>query len=268
MVDRVVVPLDDSRRSQAALDVGTALRDALGARLHLVSVVAAVDEVETRRAALATAVPGADVSVLVDDAPAEALLGFLDGGENDVCCMATHARGAVTEMVVGSVAQRMVHAHSGPVVLVGPHHAGKWSGPVKSVLACVDGSPLSEQVLAPAVRFARAMKVDLQLVQVLKPEATALSEGQDAAEWAYLRRTAERLKRDSGIDVQWDVLHGDDPAEAVSGYADAMPGALVAMTTHGRSGLSRLTLGSVAQRVVHESVGPVWVIRPASEARS
>ncbi|HRP95864.1 MAG TPA: universal stress protein [Rhodocyclaceae bacterium] len=266
MENCVIVPVDDSHRSLDALIAGQALAGQLGLRLHLVSVVARQDEVGARRNAICDAIEelDADITVLADAAPAEALLRVLGEGSGNVCCMATHARGAISEMALGSVARQIVQRHDGPVVLVGPRHARKWRGPIGSVLVCVDGSPLSEQALAPAAGFAARLKATLQLTQVLEPEAARMSDNGDTGEWVYLRRLHDQLRHEQGIGAEWEVLHGNDPADAITSYADAQPGALIVLTSHGRSGLNRLVMGSVAQSIVRASASPVWIVRPQS----
>jgi nucleotide-binding universal stress UspA family protein len=263
----VIVPVDDSHRALDALIAGQALAAQLGLRLHLVSVVPRQDEIAAREKAIRGAIDelDADITVVADAAPAEALLRVLGDGRDTVCCMATHARGAVSEMVLGSVARRIVAEHAGPVVLVGPRHPRKWHGPIGTVLVCVDGSPLSEQALAPAAGLAARLKATLQLTQVLEPDAVRMSDGGDTGEWVYLRRLHDQLRREQGIAAEWEVLHGKDPADAITAYANAQPGSMVVLTSHGRSGLNRLLMGSVAQSIVRASASPVWIVRPQAD---
>ena len=200
-----------------------------------------------------------------EERKAEGRLRALQSGKGNICCMATHARGAVSEMVLGSVARHIVQEYPGPVVLVGPRHVKKWAGPVKTVHVCVDGSPLSEQALAPAVQCARLLDATLQLIQVLDPETTKLAEGGDSGEWVYLRRLYDQLRKDKGIVAEWEVLHGRDAADAITSFVDDQPGSLIVMCSHGRSGLNRLVMGSVAQSVLRGSRSPVWIIRPRKD---
>lgn len=260
----VVVPVDDSHRSLDALKAGEVLAAQMGLKLHLVSVVAREADVSGREQAIRGAIDDvqADITVVADPSPADGLLGALQSGKGNICCMATHARGAVSEMVLGSVASHIVQEYRGPVVLVGPKHVKKWTGPISTVQVCVDGSSLSEQALAPAVQCATLLKAALQLIQVLDPETTKLAEGGDSGEWVYLRRLHDQLRKDKGVAAEWEVLHGKDAAEAITSYTDGQPGSLIVMSSHGRSGLNRLVMGSVAQSVLRTSASPVWIIRP------
>lgn len=258
----LVIPVDDSHRSIDALKAGQALATQMGLTLHLVSIVPDQNEVAAREKAIRKHIDGlqAEVTVLADPEPGAALLRTLSGGKGNVCCMATHARGAVSEMVLGSVARSIVQGYAGPVVVVGPKYAAKWVAPVKTVVVCVDGSPLSEQALAPAAKCATWLKATLQLVQVLDPE-TPVPEDSDSGEWVYLRRLADQVRKDHGIAADWEVLHGKDAATAVTSYVNTQPGSLIVLSSHGRSGMDRVLMGSVAQNIVRDSTSPVWIIR-------
>jgi len=83
----------------------------------------------------------------------------------------------------------------------------------------------------------------------------------DVQEDNYLHGLANALRR-QGVDAQWDVLHGNDPAHAISQYAAGWPGSIIALATHARRGLPRVVTGSVAMRLVGESSAPVLVVHP------
>ena len=77
---------------------------------------------------------------------------------------------------------------------------------------------------------------------------------------SYLDGVQSRLIAEGVRVVETQVAQGS-PADAIVSLATAEPGSLVAMTTHGRSGLGRMVLGSVAERVVRQSGCPVLLIR-------
>ncbi len=87
----------------------------------------------------------------------------------------------------------------------------------------------------------------------------------DAAATEYLKAAAERLRAEGLSSVEERLLHGN-AAAAILDLAQESPGAMVAMTTHGRSGIGRWVLGSVADRVVRHAGVPVLIIRPKEEA--
>lgn len=150
------------------------------------------------------------------------------------------------------------------------------------IVVPLDGSKLAERALERATELARAVNVPIHLVRVidlgridgkgslvwgLSPWALqrALDEEQQDS-LAYLERTSQRLK-DRGVAVFAEVRHGNAPDEIV---ATAMEDDLIVMSTHGRGGLARWFLGSVAESVARQASGPVMLIRvlPALKAES
>lgn len=115
---------------------------------------------------------------------------------------------------------------------------------------------------------AEYLLVHVVMPLVLPPEATGappldLSELHESAE-AYLEDVADRV-RGRVPSVKTRVLEDAHTARAILQYAAESGADLVAMETHGRSGLSRLLLGSVADKVVRGSGVPVLVHRPRME---
>ena len=80
----------------------------------------------------------------------------------------------------------------------------------------------------------------------------------DAAE-NYLGSIAERLG-EKGIETTYEVINGD-PADKIVGYVEDNNVDLIAMSTHGRTGLTRWVLGSVTDKVLHEAKVPMWLVR-------
>ena len=137
------------------------------------------------------------------------------------------------------------------------------------ILVPLDGSELAEQALP----FARQLlsgggSLHLATVHGLAPvwvgvdAAMAMAMADDAhlaTTEAYLESVAARF-RAQGIDVVTGVRQGD-VAETLGGWAEELGADLIVMTTHGRGGLSRWLMGSVAERVVHHATIPVLLIR-------
>jgi nucleotide-binding universal stress UspA family protein len=140
------------------------------------------------------------------------------------------------------------------------------------VVVPLDGSELAEQALTDAEDLARLAMAALHLVRVVDPTrldhfgldqlvaASTLGEKIEEAEraaTAYLEDIAARL-RERDLTVQSEVRRGAPAAEIV---AVANPGDLIVMLTHGRSGLGRWFLGSVAEAVVRQAPVPVLLVR-------
>ena len=91
------------------------------------------------------------------------------------------------------------------MLLVGPHHGEP--APIQRVLACVDGSKLSEAIVPAARRWARAAGTLLWLIHAVEPNPSL---GVERSDSNYVQRVAEGPDRD-GIDLEFGVLHGDHP---------------------------------------------------------
>src|SRR3712207_2645384 len=128
----------------------------------------------------------------------------------------------------------------------------------KRVLVPLDGTPEAASALPTAETLARTGQGELLLVRV-GADYHAGSPARAEAE-GYLERVAADL-RSRGLRAEATVRYGD-VAEEILAEATARRADLIAMATHGRSGLRRALLGSVTERVVHHSPVPVVVTRP------
>jgi len=139
----------------------------------------------------------------------------------------------------------------------------------RRILVPLDGSPTSEAVLAHALAQAKADGSEIVLLQVANSTGeifnapsiagTDLSEVEKAEE-SYLETMLAKLKNE-GANVSAEVREGPI-AETIVAVAAEMNVNMIAMSTHGRSGLQKLLMGSVTERVIKNSPVPVMVIRP------
>lgn len=137
----------------------------------------------------------------------------------------------------------------------------------KRLLVPLDGSPLAEQAVGQAAAIARASRADVELVLVHQPlpfagfNDTPWSAAQPNAEDAYLVRIVRELASGASVAATAMVLRGET-VEMICGRARDIDADLIVMTSHGRTGLSRAWLGSVADGVLRRSAIPVLVLRP------
>jgi nucleotide-binding universal stress UspA family protein len=148
---------------------------------------------------------------------------------------------------------------------------------IRKIAIPLDGSSFSERVLAHLPRLGHPDAVDLLLIRVIDttrqysyiaPDAVHIF---DFTQWRqeaenYLRRVAGEL-RVLGYRVHTTVADGD-VATSICEVAKAQDVDLIAMTTHGRSGLQRWIMGSVAERLIRISQQPVYLIRPGKDVRA
>lgn len=138
---------------------------------------------------------------------------------------------------------------------------------MKTILVPLDGSELAEQVLPYAQEFARRFDAELLLLTSIQPvgiwDATATAINWDREErlaQEYLDAQKERLQA-AGVKVRVKRQHGEAAANILE-TAESENVSLVAISTHGRSGISRWLFGSVADRIVQNSNVPLLMIRP------
>jgi nucleotide-binding universal stress UspA family protein len=137
-----------------------------------------------------------------------------------------------------------------------------------TILVPLDGSTLAEAVLGQLDRLGAPGRMRVVLLRVV--HRTHAVRGDEAAAYytvaelrasarSYLERMARRLAR-QGIEAEV-VIRAGDAAQEILGAARDQGAQLIAMGTHGRTGLSRVVLGSVAQAVVRRSPVPVMLVR-------
>lgn len=149
----------------------------------------------------------------------------------------------------------------------------------KKILACLDSSELSEQVLPFAEAVALHFDGRVTLLQVVSTTGTAslagaglyapgtLARAAEKEARAYLRRIA-RSPKGKGLEVRLVVIRGTPAGQMIIEYAQGHKVDLIAMATHGHAGMARVVFGSVADHVVRNSGLPMLLISPQQgEAR-
>jgi len=143
----------------------------------------------------------------------------------------------------------------------------------EKILVCLDGSDLAEEILPYVKEVARRFKSSLVLLEVTMPPSAVVEpttgyysaptpaeierEEEEAA--SYLEGVAQELQKE-GLEVEYLTLPGS-PGRTIVSYAEESDIGLIALGTHGRSGLRRLAFGSVAEHVLKQSGLPVLIIR-------
>jgi nucleotide-binding universal stress UspA family protein len=210
---------------------------------------------------------------------ARTLATWIHDVEADLVVMTTHGRGAIGRALLGSVADRLVRTLEVPVVLLRPGSEeqpppAKPSWSPKEILVPLDGSSLAEAALPPAVELARLLRAPVELLQVIEPLVMIADpplpfptdyderitdirrrEAQD-----YLDSVAEVLRKE-GIEASGAARIGWSVAGTL---LELVPerGGLLALATHGRGGLKRALVGSVADKLVRAAEVPVLIVRP------
>ena len=264
MVQRLIVPVDGSDTSWRAVDVALSLARRTASTVHVVEVVFSSIDVSDAQIRLEEGVgqidPSdveVDVEVLVsDETVASAIDVAVTDSPGSTIVMASHGRGR-SAALVGSVAEDIVQRTFGPLIVVGPNvTVDDFSGPI---VVSVDGSDESEAALPLAAAWGIELGVEPWIVNVIGPNQHAV--GTDVVDGMYASRLAHDLAARSGHRVEFEELHEGHPAVAVPDFAERMQASLIVASSHGRSGLSRLTLGSVTSGFIRHATCPVMIVR-------
>ena len=207
---------------------------------------------------------------------AESVMDMARDAGCDLIAMSTRGRSALGGGLLGSVTYKVMHESPVPVLAITPERAGEHWGDdysINRVIAPLDGSEFSEAALPYAAALSRKMGMGVTLARALNLDSMYYKEGA-ALVWSlpdieiemraearrYLEGVARPL-RDEGLDVQVETPRGRAASE-IAELARRTDHSMIAIATHGRSGVRRLVLGSVAEAVVRESGDPVLVVRP------
>ncbi len=205
--------------------------------------------------------------------PADQILQVSEEEGCGLIAMSTHGRNPISRSILGSVTDKVIHTSKVPVLTVTPERNKSYQEEgetVTTVVVPLDGSELAEGALPYAEELARTLSLEILLARAVRtdlPTYTAtefsawepnLTEGMLEEATAYLAGVAESLTS-TGLTVRSQVVRGA-PAQALLNLAQETEKNLIAMTTRGRSGLSRWLMGSVAEALVRSSGDPVLVI--------
>jgi len=300
METRILVPLDGSRLSEQSLPYAMTLGQRLPAELVLFSAVSIpsdvrealekaalepeplFEELEIQAGeylgALAQLLSKAELSishVVMRSRAAEAIVEYTEQADIQLIVMASHGLGGLKRWAHGSVAEKVLQSAPVPVLLVrakeGIAQELPDARPCRRVLVPLDGSKLAEQVLPAIIPIASALGCEVTLFRVLVVETAGPFTGrwylpqnssfetadQDAR--SYLERLAGHIE-EQGIRVSTAIQLGP-VAKSIVDYAEGHDIDLIAMCTHGRTGIARWALGSVADRLLRAGDKPLLLVR-------
>jgi len=175
----------------------------------------------------------------------------------DLVIMSTHGRSGIGRWLIGSVANKLIQLTQIPILLI--RRGDDWRSretEFRRLLVTLDGSSTAEGVL-PYVR-AVAARFESEVLLLAVPEELAPTSRRASHLLRYLSEIAASL-REEGLTVEV-MVSGNEPARTIVEMSEAKTADLIMMATHGRGGLDRLLLGSVADRVVRHTNRPVFLV--------
>lgn len=293
--NRIVVPIDGSDASQAALTYASGLPAKELVLLH-VSVDHEVivpdwilhrdeeraetslhESMERLAERLRTPERHVSVDMRIGDVAEEIMSA---GREADLIVMMTHGRGAAGRMVFGSIADRVIRHGETPTLIVRVGELTRHPKTPRRVIIALDGSERAEKAIEGGVNLAASCNLPLVLLRSvgLQDVKAALRKQRTPGEsplqmsptlyddtlkavledaHAYLHRHAEALKG-AGLEVSTQVVEGSVPFTIIW-YAN--PDDILVLTTRGQGGYKRWALGSVAEKLVREAPCPILLQR-------
>jgi nucleotide-binding universal stress UspA family protein len=300
MFTSILVPLDGSSFAERAIPVAVALARRTRARIELVHVndprvypsgvpmpdrrfdnelrSGVHDALDSLARRLSAGRAGEITVTYLDGAIAPSLEQYIVASGPDLVVMSTHGAGGVSRLWLGSVADHLVRHSSVPVLLVRPGATGATRGEplFRHILVPLDGSTLAERALEHAVTLATPGETTFTLLRVVVPVSVASQpyvgdgvainrENMELREHdakAYLDRLRGDLS-ENGFETATSILSHWAIASSVLQYAAEHNVDLISVATHGRGGVARVLLGSVADKILRGAETPLLIYHPA-----
>jgi len=297
MYNRILVPLDGSNLAAGILPCVRWLARALKLPVELLYVddparlapysplMQPGDYLEK----LAASFPGAaNVKCTIESGnPAAVIINMAKAEPGILVGIATHGLSGAARWLLGSVAEKVLRALTSDLLLVRPQGVNAdGAAELKTVLVPLDCSQAAENVLPTVSELAHVLNLEVLLLHVTKhvyagppdaflpvfgaiPNLKELWEQDKARASEYLAGKVEQLRAQGLANFSSKVIDGgvDGAAGEIIDFAQKIPGSLIAMTSHGQTGIGRWLIGSVTERVACHSTTPVLVTRPQNEPR-
>jgi len=293
MYKRILVPLDGSSAAEIALPYAEEIATKFEAEIILASVseLAAVETDHLYRSYLERITEqvqrqlkgwGAKEEARVKSEillgkPASEILRYADENNVSLITMASRGRSSRGPWLLGNIAAKVLRATDKPVLLIrasADNAALQQRRLVRKILVPLDGSELGEVAIPYAEALAQVLGAEIVLFQAFTPPtlegayryssipATTLKEAEEhirESTMAYLDSLGKAFRK-KGLTIS-SVVRSGSAADQILEYAEANQIDLIAMSTHGRSGIGRWVLGSVTDKVLHAGDTAVLTVR-------
>lgn len=270
--EEILLATDGSEFSAGALRVALAIAGKCEVKLTAVTVILSnpeydalapqlAEQAELQARAIMTKVQAAAEAAGVEIEPvvrrgldpAEEIAALAEEIQSDLVVMGRRGRRGLARMMVGDATAR-VCGQAKCSVLVVPKASQM---PQKRILVATDGSRCSDAAAFAAGRLAAMCSLPVTVV-------SAIQAGQDDAQKEEARQSVERVKqayREDGLNAEALVAEADRPEDAIIQTVESTGADLIVVGSHGRTGLEKVLLGSVSQRVIGLSRWPVLVVK-------
>lgn len=207
---------------------------------------------------------------------APAILDFAQKNDIDLIVMSAHGSSGASRWSLGSCATKVLQKTNKPTLLVKSKKikAKTFNADLKKFLVSLDGSQFSEAIIPYIKELTKINKPDVTLIRVIEPVTLPFTTGYIEHE-KYEKEIMERAKEEASrylqkkkeifeqeeIKASTALLKGH-PANEILNYAEENNISLIAITTHGYTGITKWAYGSVAANIIESSSIPVLLFRP------
>ena len=268
----ILIATDGSEFSAGALRVGTRFAKRNKAELTTMSMVMLGPETEGMAGDVARQAEAEARQVLAEAqefaaaeghetriefrqgmSPHKEIVRLADDQHADLIVMGRRGRRGLALMMVGESTRKVI-GYTDCSVLVVPRAAEIWQ---MRVLLATDGSRHGERAAEAAGQVAEIFGLPVTVLSVLRPAFDQVRRAEALLEVDRVRKALAH----EGIDTNSAVIEGAEPADIIINYAREHGADLIVMGSHGRTGLGRLLMGSVTERVVGQAGCPVLVVK-------
>lgn len=290
MCERILAPLDGSGLAERSLAYAEALARRPTSEVILFTVCKPGEALERpftaylekKASELQASGIRARFSIAKGNDAGDEILRAAEREKVDLIALSSHGRSGYKNWAMGKVTTEVLQRSRTPVFLV--HSLDPEVEPVpggfKKILALLDGSKFAEEILPHVQGLAKANQGQVILLRVIEPggipqtaaepvdpteRGARLTTGTEKVVQWYLKEKQLDMER-QGCTVSSVILTGK-PAQTILQYSEENPVDLIAMATHGVSGIAKWAYGSVASRIIENSPKPVLLIRPPLPAQ-
>ncbi len=284
MFEKILIPLDGSELAEKSLDYVEMIARPLNSEVVLLTSCKPNQGLELPFTAyLQQKLKDLDSSgirkiwSIVQGRPADQILRFSEKNDIDLIIISTHGHTGHREWTMGEVTEEVLHKSQIPVLLIHSADSAIRPNAFKHILVPLDGSQTAERILPYVRTMAQAFEAKVSLLRVIRPmKLTSIKDSDQEYHWAeqhdelvnHLKRDSEHYLRakestftEANIPVSSTIVVGR-PSQEVLQYIESESVDLIAMATHGFSGIEKWAYGSVASKVIEESIKPILLFRP------
>jgi nucleotide-binding universal stress UspA family protein len=287
MYEKILVPLDGSELAEQALPYVEQIAGKLNSEAIFITVCLPGDPLERalaeyieRRADKIQSLGIKTRSLCIEGESAASIIDFAEKNKISLIIISTHGRTGVSHWPLGNIANKIVQKSHAPVLLVRSSQLAKTAADreLRKILVALDGSRFSEAIIPYAERLAKGIGSEVVLLKVIEPsklpqlaayidrekyeEDFMAKLKREAARYLSKKKTALANKE---VNVNSELLEGK-PVDTILQYVEDKSVNLIALTTHGFSGITKWAYGSVASRIIEGSPKPILLVRPSLPA--